>query len=97
MWNNNNNNLRKPINLYKTVEALTAGSSQPSGPKCGITMSSPALFFSGLLNLHKDPFPSEVSQAGLITVMSIRITKQTRSTSILDKQKKDVNVLFNQS
>ena len=90
MWNNNNNNWWKPINLYlyKTVEALTAGSSQPSGPKCGITMSSPALFFSGLLNLHKDPFPSEVSQAGLITVMSIRITKQTRSTSILDKQKR---------
>ena len=63
--------LRKYAQCYLIVSALTAGSSQFSGPKCGMTISSPELFFVGLPYVHIVPLPSAASQIGLTTVRSV--------------------------
>ena len=52
---------------YCTLEAFTAGNSQPLGPKCGMTIISPSLFLTGLEKVHKD-LPRVDSQAELMVV-----------------------------
>ena len=58
---------------YWMSATLIGGSSQFSGPKCGITMGTPALFFIGLPKVHIDCFPSIANQFGLITVRPVWI------------------------
>ena len=45
-----------------------AGSSQPSGPKCGMTIDTFELFLNGFENVHNVDFPRDDSQAGFTTV-----------------------------
>ena len=47
--------------------SLIGGSSQPCGPKCGMTIDWPSLLLNGFEYVHSD-FPSVDSHAPLITV-----------------------------
>lgn len=60
-----------PNHMYQVhyiAFALMAGSSHPSGPNLGITMSSLLRFLNGLENLHSVGRPSEASHVGFTTV-----------------------------
>lgn len=58
------------ILLYCILEAFTGGSSQPLGPKCGITIDFPSLFCTGFEKLHRD-LPKLDNQAVLIAVTPV--------------------------
>ena len=49
-----------------------AGSSQPAGPKWGITNVSPVLIFFGFEKLHKELFPKTASHAGFTIVRPVK-------------------------
>lgn len=51
---------------------FNGGNSHRSGPKRGITISVPELFFVGLEKVHSEGFPSDDSQTGLMTVTPTR-------------------------